>query len=194
MFPYVQNFTPQKQKPAISVCGPRQLVVNSKQSSQNMRNGWCRFLTIQRKLIIVSHQWCDLFFFHRLLHSYTRHIERVTRGERDIVPSTQDWGHADVAWGKCASQATQAGVTLSWHPPPPYSTCKQAKFQWFLRKAAKKYDSLFLETQKWHGWNRTAFVILKNLNGSDRTLLSEVSFLTFSCRNGQNVGGRLHSA
>ncbi len=37
---------------------------------------------------IVSHQWCDLF--HRLLHSYTRHIERGSRGERDIVPSTQD--------------------------------------------------------------------------------------------------------
>jgi hypothetical protein len=29
----------------------------------------------------VSHQWCDLF--HRLLHSYTRHIERVVRGGRD---------------------------------------------------------------------------------------------------------------
>ena len=32
-----------------------------------------------------------------------------------------------------------------------------------------------------------------NLNGSDRTLLSEVSFLTFPWRNGQNVGGRQHS-
>jgi hypothetical protein len=49
MFPYVPNFNPQKQKPAISVCGPRQLIVNSRRSSQNMRNGWCRFLTIQRK-------------------------------------------------------------------------------------------------------------------------------------------------
>ncbi len=28
----------------------------------------------------------------------------------------------------------------------------------------------------------------------DRTLLSKVSFLTFSWRNGQNVGRRLHSA
>ncbi len=60
------------------------------------------------------------FFIERDPHSYTRHIERVTRGERDIVPSTQDWGHADVAWGKCASQARQAGVTLSWRPPPPF--------------------------------------------------------------------------
>ncbi len=44
--------------------------------------------------------------------------ERRKIGERDIVPSTQDRGHADVAWGKCAPQATQAGVTLSWRPPP----------------------------------------------------------------------------
>ncbi len=46
-------------------------------------------------------------------------------------------------------------------PPPPH--CKQAKIQWFLRKAAKKYDNLFLETQKWYGWIRTAFVILYKL-------------------------------
>ena len=31
-----------------------------------------------------------VIFFHRLLHSYTRHIERGSEGERDIVPSTQD--------------------------------------------------------------------------------------------------------
>jgi hypothetical protein len=36
----------------------------------------------------VSHQWCDLFY--RLLHSYTRHIERVVRGERDIVLGAQE--------------------------------------------------------------------------------------------------------
>ncbi len=36
-------------------------------------------------IIVVSHQWCDLF--HRLLHSYTRHEERVARGERDTVLS-----------------------------------------------------------------------------------------------------------
>jgi hypothetical protein len=59
-----------------------------------------------------------VIFFHRLLHSYTRHIERGSRGERDIVPSTQDGGHAYVALGKCASQAKQAGVTLSWRLPP----------------------------------------------------------------------------
>ncbi len=36
----------------------------------------------------VSHQWCDLFY--RLLHSYTRHIERVVRGERDTLRSAQE--------------------------------------------------------------------------------------------------------
>ncbi len=46
--------------------------------------------------------------------------------------------------------------------PPPNST-QTGQIQWFLRKAAKKYDSLFLETQKWHGWIRTAFVILYKL-------------------------------
>ena len=50
---------------------------------------------------------------------------------------------------------------LSGHVPPPH--CKQARIQWFWEKVAKKCDSLFLETQKWHGWNRTAFVILYKL-------------------------------
>jgi hypothetical protein len=36
----------------------------------------------------VSHQWCDLFY--RLLHSYTRHIEGVVGGERDILLSAQE--------------------------------------------------------------------------------------------------------
>jgi hypothetical protein len=31
--------------------------------------------------VVVSHQWCDLFY--RLLHSPTRHIEKVEEGERD---------------------------------------------------------------------------------------------------------------
>jgi hypothetical protein len=42
-----------------------------------------RYDTIPGTIGSVSHQWCDLFY--RLLHSYTRHIERVDRGERDIV-------------------------------------------------------------------------------------------------------------
>jgi hypothetical protein len=44
-----------------------------------------KLLSQKKKIMsqIVSHQWCDLFY--RLLHSYTRHIERVDRGERDIV-------------------------------------------------------------------------------------------------------------
>jgi hypothetical protein len=37
------------------------------------------------------------------------------------------------------------------------------KNQWFSGKVAKKYDSLFLETQKWCGWIRTAFVTLYKL-------------------------------
>ena len=41
-----------------------------------------------RKIGVVSHQWCDLFY--RLLHSYTRHAERVVRGERDTVLSAQE--------------------------------------------------------------------------------------------------------
>ncbi len=47
---------------------------------------WCYFLCLKPG---VSHQWCDLF--HRLLHSYTRHTERGSRRERDIIPSTQDF-------------------------------------------------------------------------------------------------------
>jgi hypothetical protein len=39
-------------------------------------------------IFTVSHQWCDLFY--RLLHSYTRHIERVVRGERDTLLSAQE--------------------------------------------------------------------------------------------------------
>jgi hypothetical protein len=35
--------------------------------------------------MFVSHQWCDLFY--RLLHSYTRHIEGVVGGERDMFLS-----------------------------------------------------------------------------------------------------------
>ncbi len=44
----------------------------------------CRIVII----INVSHLWCDLFY--RLLHSYTRHAERVVRGERDTVLSAQE--------------------------------------------------------------------------------------------------------
>ncbi len=33
MFPFEPNFNPQKQKPAISVCGPRQVIVNSQKAA-----------------------------------------------------------------------------------------------------------------------------------------------------------------
>ncbi len=62
----------------------------------------------------VSHQWCD-----RLLHSYTRHIERVVRGGRDTFLSAQEWGHGDVAQGNCVSQATQA----EWHYQGTWGMC-----------------------------------------------------------------------
>ncbi len=42
--PISTDFNPQKRKPAIFLCGPHQLIVNSRQSSQNVKNGWCRFL------------------------------------------------------------------------------------------------------------------------------------------------------
>jgi hypothetical protein len=72
--------------------------------------------TVPRMLSLVSHQWCDLFY--RLLHSYTRHIERVVRGERDTLLSAQEWGHGGVAWGDCVSQSRAGRVTLSRHTPP----------------------------------------------------------------------------
>ena len=37
------------------------------------------------------------FFYRKRPPQHTRHIERGSRGERDIVPSTQDGGHAYVA-------------------------------------------------------------------------------------------------
>ncbi len=50
---------------------------------------WGGFGYLDFKLIEpVSHQWCDLFY--RLLHSYTRHEERVVRGERDTVLHVQN--------------------------------------------------------------------------------------------------------
>ncbi len=46
---------------------------------------------------------------------------------------------------------------------PPSKCIHTGQNQWFSGKAAKKYDSPFLETQEWHGWIRTAFVILHKL-------------------------------
>ncbi len=47
-------------------------------------------LNLWEILVLYLYRTSGVIFFHRLLHSYTRHIERVVRGERDIVPSTQD--------------------------------------------------------------------------------------------------------
>ncbi len=54
-------------------------------------------------------------------------------------------------------------VVLSRHTPPSHSTFPWTEISDFQEKRLKKYDSLFLETQKWYGWIRTAFVILYKL-------------------------------
>jgi hypothetical protein len=59
--------------------------------------------------------------------------------------------------------AGSPGAALSGHIPPPSKYIHTGHNQWFSGKAAKKHDSLFLETQEWYGWIRTAFVILYKL-------------------------------
>ncbi len=77
-----------------------------------------------------------LFYIERDLHS------RTGIGERDIVLSAQEWGHADVARGDCVSQATQAewryqGIS------PPNSTFTQAKISDFEEKRLKSMTASF---------------------------------------------------
>jgi hypothetical protein len=65
---------------------------------------------------LVSHPWCDRFY--RLLHSYTRHIEGVKGGERDIVLVHKN--EAMVAWPEaiaCHKPRRQSGV-IKAHPRP----------------------------------------------------------------------------
>ncbi len=88
----------------------------------------------------VSHQWCDLFY--RLLHSYTRHIERVVGGERDILLSAQEWGHGGVAWGDCVSQAAQAEWCYQG-TPPPHSTFPWTEISDFQEKRLKSMTASF---------------------------------------------------
>jgi hypothetical protein len=67
------------------------------------------------KKVIVSHQWCDLFY--RLLHSSTRHIEEVEGGERDTLVVHRN--EATVAWPEaiaCHRPRRQSGVIKA--PPP----------------------------------------------------------------------------
>ncbi len=64
MFPYVPNFNPQKQKPAISVCGPRQLIVNSRRSSQNMKMAGAGFYhTKEVNYIYLNDNFMENIFF-----------------------------------------------------------------------------------------------------------------------------------
>ncbi len=66
--------------------------------------------------VSVPHQWCDLFY--RLLHSYTRHIERVVRGGRDTFSKCTG---LRLCW-RSPRQLRVPGhagrVTLSRRPPP----------------------------------------------------------------------------
>ncbi len=85
-------------------------------------------------------------------------------------------------------------VTLSRRFPPSHSTFTQAKISDFQEKRLKSMTASF-----WRPKSDTAefgqlLWFCTNLNGSDRTLLSRVRFLTFLWKKGQNVGGRIHSA
>jgi len=65
----------------------------------------------------VSHQWCALFY--RLLHSSTRHIERVEKGERDTQVVRVN--EATVAWPEataCHRPRRLSGVYQDMSPPP----------------------------------------------------------------------------
>jgi hypothetical protein len=53
-FSYLPYFNPQKIKPAIFLCGPRQMILNIRRSSQNMKNWLLPVFTLQSKLIIYT--------------------------------------------------------------------------------------------------------------------------------------------
>ncbi len=50
---------------------------------------------------------------------YATHRKGSGRRKRHLFLSAQDWGHADVAWGVCMYQATQAEWRYQSAPPPP---------------------------------------------------------------------------
>jgi hypothetical protein len=67
---------------------------------------------------VVSHQWCALFY--RLLHSSTRHIEKVEGGERDT--QVVHVNEAAVAWPEaiaCHRPRRLSGAYQAMPPPPP---------------------------------------------------------------------------
>ncbi len=53
-FSYLTYFNPQKIKPAFFLCGPRQLILNSRRSSQNRKNWLLPVFTIQSMWIIYT--------------------------------------------------------------------------------------------------------------------------------------------
>jgi hypothetical protein len=79
-------------------------------------------------------------------------------------------------------------------PPPFLELVNRPIFSDFERKRLKGMTASFQRSRSDMAEIGQLLWFCTNLNGSDRTLLSEVSFLTFPWRNGQNVGGRRHSA
>ncbi|MFN9906606.1 MAG: hypothetical protein ACK56F_10845 [bacterium] len=64
----------------------------------------------------VSHPWCALFY--RLLHSFTRHIERVEKGERDTQVVRVN--EATVAWPEAIAchRPRRLSSVIRTYPPP----------------------------------------------------------------------------
>ncbi len=87
--------------------------------------------SFSQKIILpgVSRRWCDLFY--RLLHSYTRHIERVARGGRDTFSKCTGLRPCWRSPMRLRVPGHAGRVTLSRHPPPPNSTFTQAKISDF---------------------------------------------------------------
>ncbi len=68
-------------------------------------------------ILYVPHQWCALFY--RLLHSSTRHIEKVEGGERDtqlvhVNEATAVWPEATA----CHRPRKESGAYQAMPPPP----------------------------------------------------------------------------
>ena len=93
---------------------------------------------------IVSHQWCDLFY--RLLHSSTRHIEKVEGAEgAEGDTLTVHRNEATVAWPEaiaCHRPRRQSGV-IKARPPPPHSTFPWTKISDFQEKRLKSMTASF---------------------------------------------------
>ena len=84
-----------------------------------------------------------VIFFYRLLHSYTRHIEGVKGGERDILLVHKN--EAMVAWPEaiaCHNPRRQSGV-IKAHPPPSHSTFPWTEISDLQEKRLKSMTASF---------------------------------------------------